>query len=62
MNECADKVLEAHQLEDLSLDLMRSAAPDGNMTSAMLPPVHSECSQKGFGCGEEDHRYVLVAL
>lgn len=52
MSEFADKVFSAHQVDDLSLDLMLNAAPEGNM--AVWQPVYLECSQKGFYCGEKD--------
>lgn len=52
LNEFADKVFSAHQVNDLSLDLKLSAAPEGNM--AMWQLVYVECSQKGFCCGEKD--------
>lgn len=42
----------AHQLNDLSLDLDCSAAPEGN--TAIWQPVQAECSQKGFCCGLKD--------
>lgn len=50
----------AHQLNDLSLDLNCSAAPEGN--TAIWQPVQAECSQKGFCCGLKDDSEVLVTL
>lgn len=57
LKEYDDKVFQAHQLNDLSLDLMHSGA-----YMAMWQPVHAECSQKGFYCGEKDDSWVLVTL
>lgn len=53
-------IFSAHQLNDLSLDLLRRAAPEGN--AAVWQPVQAECSQKGFCCGEKPDSSGPVTL